>query len=142
MRNRTLVYLSLGVLLGCTNSAGSADDATGIVSALEITSPADFSAVATSNTYREFFAPSGYWIEQYNVWAAVPPSDTANAGIIVSPSRPVFLSANGVLTRVSAADIGAGDSIEVWRERTIAYGSTSAPPGAPAYSAKQVLIHR
>jgi hypothetical protein len=135
-RGRHSLFLALALATAaCRDSAGPA-------TTLAIPAPPDFAAVVTSSTHYEFFAPSGHWISQYDVWVAIPPSDSANAGVVVAAARPVFSSTNGVLERVSPADITLGDSIQVWHDSTLAYGSTQAPPGAPAYHGLQIVIVR
>ena len=117
-------------------------DGSGPVTSLTIPGEPDFAAVVTSSTYREFFAPSGFWVRQYEVWVAIAPSDSANAGVVVAAACPVFSSVNGAVEAATPAAIGPGDSIQVWHDATVAYGSVQAPPGAPAYHGRQVVIVR
>jgi len=130
------------LFLALALSTAACRDSAGPVTTLAIAGAPDFSAVVTSTTYHEFFAPSGSWVSQYEVWVAISPSDTANAGVVVGAARPVFTSTDGVLQRVTAGAITEGDAIQVWRDPTIAYGSAQAPPGAPAYHGMQVVIIR
>ena len=135
-RGRHSLFLALALAAAaCRDSAGPA-------TTLAIPGPPDFAAVVTRNTHHEFFAPSGQWVSQYEVWVAIPPADSANAGVVVAAARPVFSSANGVLERVSPADMTLGDSIKVWHDSTVAYGSTQAPAGAPAFRGLQIVIVR
>jgi len=60
--------------------------------------------------------------------------------VVIGAARPVLVSIGGELARATPADILPGDSIQVWHDIAVAHGSTQAPPGAPAYSATQVVI--
>lgn len=121
-------------------SIGPVHVVTGALATPVLAGPPDFVAIATSNTHMEGFVPAGFWLSQYEVWIAIPSGLQPNAGVIVAAGGPVYLSTNGVITADTAADILPGDSIQVWRNTQVAYGSVQAPPGAPAYSAKQVVI--
>ena len=126
--------LALGAF-ACRDGAGPA-------TSLVLSGPPDFAARVASTTHQEFLAPSGVWVSQYEVWVIIAPADTANAGVVVAAARPVFFSTNGVLERATPADMQVGDSLQVWHDATIAYGSVQAPPGAPAYRATQIVIVR
>jgi len=142
-RNSLLLALTVSAA-GCRDSTAPAlcRDSTAAATTLPIAGPPDFVARVTSNTHHEFFAPSGYWVSQYEVWVAIPPSLSANAGVVVAAARPVFVSSCGVLERVTPAAIAPGDAIQVWHDATVGYGSTQAPSDAPAYRGTQIVILR
>lgn len=144
-RNRYSLLLALAVgTAGCRDSTApaSCSDSTATATTLPIPGPPDFLARVSSNTHREFFAPSGYWVSQYEIWVAIPPSLSANAGVVVGAARPVFARSCGVLERVTPAAIAPGDAIQVWHDATVGYGSVQAPSGAPAYGGTQIVILR
>jgi hypothetical protein len=124
------------------SGAAACDSATAPATSLVLLRAPDFGALVIQTTYQSFFAPSGFWVEQYAVWVAIPPSTTANAGVVVAVSRPVFVSKDGVLARATADSISVGDSIQVWHDHRVGYGAVQAPPDSPCYSARQVLIVR
>lgn len=136
--------LLFSVALGATACEGKTEcgDITGPSTTLSLQRAPDFAAVVISNSHKEFFAPSGFWISQYELWVAISPSDTANAGVVVAAARPVFLKTDGLLIQATPDDISPGDSIEVWHDTSVAYGSVQAPPGAPAYTGLQIAIFR
>ena len=101
----------------------------------------DFGARVVSIHRQQFIAPIGP-VDQYALWVAIAPSDTANAGVLVTAAQPLFVRAKGVLAVDSVADIAAGDSILVWHDRFVSGPSAQAPPGAPGYSATQIVIVR
>ena len=144
-RCRYSLLLALSVsAAGCPDTTAPAlcGDGTAAATTQSIKGLPDFVALVTSNTHHEFFAPSGYWVSQYEVWVAIPPSLGANAGVVVAAARPVFVSSCGVLERVTPAAIAPRDAIQVWHDATVGYGSTQAPSGAPAYSGTQIVILR
>jgi hypothetical protein len=58
-------------------------------------------------------------------------------------TAPVFLrSSGGTIAAYSACLIRAGDSVDVWHDGGVAYGSVEAPPDSPAYSGTQLLVVR
>ena len=133
-RDSLIFALALGTA-GC-------HDGTAPLTTLAIPTAPDFVAVVTRSTLHEFFAPAGFWVSQYEVWVAIAPSQAANAGVVVGASQPVFVSTGGVLAQVTPAEITPGDTIQVWREASVGYGSVQAPPGAPSYFATQIVIIR
>lgn len=109
---------------------------------LVIDTPPAFIAKTISTTYKEFIQPRGILTRQYEIWLAIPPSVDANAGVVVARDTPTFIRAAGTLLTASPADIAPGDSLLVWHDSFVAYGSVQAPPGAPAYSGTQIVIAR
>jgi len=109
---------------------------------LQLQTPPDLGARVVSVHHQQGWAPGGFYMDQYAVWVAIAPSDSANAGVLVGARQPVFLQVRDALARDSAADITSGDSIEVWHDVGFGYGSVQAPPGAPGYDATQIVIVR
>lgn len=107
---------------------------------LAIDGPPAFTAVAISNTYKEFVQPRNIWTRQYELWLAIPPSASANAGVVLTPDAPVFTRSGDTLRAASPRDIVAGDSLLVWHDGRVSYGTVQAPPDAPAYFGTQVVI--
>lgn len=93
------------------------------------------------STNESGYTPEGY-SSQYAVWIAIAPSPSANAGVVVNASAAVYLSRGGIVVSTIAGSIRTGDSVQVWRDNTVAYGAVEAPPGAPCYSATKVVILR
>ncbi len=90
----------------------------------------------------EGIMPGGYR-SQLVLWLAIPPSATPSAGVVMGRPGPVFVQYGG--RRAAAIDrdsIQIGDRIKVWRRDGAASGSVQAPPGAPSYSARQIVIVR
>jgi hypothetical protein len=78
-----------------------------------------------------------------NVWVVIPPATTANAGIVVGDNVPVFIRlGTRPLATANSRAITVGDQVQVWYAGGAGYGAVQAPPGAPAYSAAQVVIVR
>ena len=135
-----LILLSFAVsLAGC--SIGTGPEAN-----LSIAGPPDFSAAVSKVWYEGGNGPGGPYA-QYNVWLAIPPASTTNAGVVVATSAPVFVqSASGRLTVAEAGDIKVGSTIQVWHDRSLTYGAignvgaVQGPPGAPTYSGVQIVI--
>lgn len=128
-------------LLSSLLAAAGCLDATATTVTLPIQTAPDFTARVVSTTVEQGFTPEG-WISQYVVFVAVPPSDSANAGVILSVTVPVFALTNGTLRRDAAFDIAVGDSIEVWRSSSYSLDAAESPPNSPAYFATQIVIVR
>lgn len=136
MSSRTMIAGSL--LL----AAAGCRDGIGPTVKLALQSSPDFSAIVTKSTLLEGVTPEG-WMSAYEVWVAIPPSDTADAGVLVPAEGPVYRITGGTrLATDTASDITAGDSIEVWHDGLAVYGAAQAPPDAPAYFATQIVIVR
>lgn len=137
MRIPVSVTSFLSVLdIGCSNP-------TAVVTLPLSTSP-DITGFVTQVTHEEGNSPAGF-ISQYDVWIAFPSrtSNGGSAGVVVAKSTPVFVqSADGEPVSVTPGHISAGDTVEIWHNITVVYGSAQAPPGAPAYEATQVVISR
>ena len=134
---RRVIFITALLASGATACKDATTPATTL---LESGTP-DLEAVVSKITYESFFSPAGY-VSQYAVWVAIPPSTTANAGLVIAASTPVFVRHDGVLGRATAESIRVGDSIEVWRDSSVGYGAVQAPPDSPCYFATQVLILR
>jgi len=107
---------------------------------LPVQTPPDLSAHVLSIHYEQYVSPVGL-ISQYELWVAIAPSDTANAGVLVNAAQPVYVRRNGALAVKTAADIVAGDSILVWTVFPVPIGP-APPPGAPSYDAQQLVVVR
>ncbi|MEO8029199.1 MAG: hypothetical protein ABI765_00045 [Gemmatimonadota bacterium] len=80
---------------------------------------------------------------QHNLWLTMAPATAPNAGVVVGRATPVFLQrGSGAPVPVTACDLAAGDSLVIWHDGSVAYGSVEGPPGAPGYFATQVLVIR
>ena len=104
--------------------------------------PPTFLATVTQVTHEQGVSPAGP-LDQYDLWIAIDPSTTANAGVVLGNSVPVFLrrgTSPPIPSTLSA--IQPGDRIAAWVSPNTAYGSVEAPPGAPAYLGQQVEILR
>ena len=123
------------------SGAAACQSATDSDPGLVLTGAPDMVAVVAQTTHESGFTPAGY-VSQYDIWVAVPPSAAADAGVVIGKSTPVFLSTDGILTRVTAASIIVGDSIQVWHDASVGYGAVQAPPGSPCYTGTQVVILR
>jgi hypothetical protein len=139
--------LAAFALPACTNATSPLDpacpDTTGLPATLVITTEPDFSGMVSKSEFEGGISPEGP-MSQYDVWITVPPSSTANAGVVVGRSVPVFLrsDASGLATACGKA-IRAGDRIDVWRVPVlVAYGTVEGPPGAPVYEGTQIVINR
>ena len=129
-----LLASSLAALAACTSSTLS--DA-----ALAVDTDADFSATVRKSEFEGGNGPAGYYA-QFDVWLAIPPSSSANAGAVVPVKAPVYIRRSGGLVNATAADIHVGDVVEVWHDFRVGYGAVQCPPGAPCYTATQVVIDR
>lgn len=122
---------------------GACENPTSPAVTLVQTPPPDFVGVVTRNMHEDGWAPAGFYLDQYAVWVAIPPSDTGNAGVVVGKSTPVFVSNRFALARAeNGASIVVGDSIHVWHDRPVAYGAVQAPFGAPCYFGTQIVVFR
>jgi hypothetical protein len=132
----TAIAASLPLI--CCIACGSPTDITTLV----LSTPPDFSGLVTQVTLEEGNSPGGF-VSQFDVWVSISPSSVANAGVVVGKSTPVFIRVqSGSLTSVMPDAIRAEDSVEIWHDKTVAYGAAQAPPGAPTYLATQVVILR
>jgi hypothetical protein len=116
-------------------------DSTGPETQLQIAIPSNFVGTVTKVEYEGGNGPAGYYA-QYDVWLVVPPGTTSNAGVVVPVHAPVFTRRGGAVYTADASDIHVGDQLEVWHDEFVGYGAVQAPPGAPAYTAMQVVIIR
>jgi hypothetical protein len=102
----------------------------------------DLSGTVSKAEFEGGNGPAGPY-SQYDIWLIVPPASSANAGVVVGTSTPVFVRGNNGLVAVSAADIRVGDQIQVWRDPIfVGYGAVQGPPGAPTYQGTQIVIIR
>lgn len=128
-------FVSAIAIVGCTS--GTEPEAT-----LAIATPPDFSATVSQVQFESANGPAGPY-SQYDIWVAIPPSSTANAGVVVSTSRPIFeRSKSGRVTVARGSDIKVGSTIEVWHLGGPGYGAVQGPPGAPTYGGDQIVIVR
>ncbi|HJP59704.1 MAG TPA: carboxypeptidase-like regulatory domain-containing protein, partial [Gemmatimonadaceae bacterium] len=108
---------------------------------LVLTRPPDFSARVYSVEFEGGNGPGGHY-SQENVWVMIPPGTTANAGVVVPTSSPVFVRTRDGTFSSGASHIRMGDAIDVWHDWTVAHGAVQGPPGAPTYTTTQVVINR
>ena len=143
-RSITAVSAQLLIVLGvaaCGDPAGPVANATGAADTLVIKTAPDFVGVVTRNMHEEGWTPAGFWMDQYAVWVAIPPSDTGDAGVVVGRLTPVFVSNRfGLARAASGGSIVVGDSIHVWHDQTVGYGAVEAPTGAPCYEGTQIVV--
>ncbi len=147
MRNspRRLVMAGLAglILAGCNQRTltGTGPDCSASLTLLRTSAP-DFAARLESVFVESGNTPAGPHYQR-NLWLTIAPATSANAGVIVGRATPVFLqSGSGAPEPVTACDLTAGDSLVIWHDESVAYGSVEGPPGAPSYFATQVLIIR
>ena len=134
-----LTALAIAVA-ACSHATGPAD--TRQEATLVLTTTPDFSATVTKAWYESANGPAGPYA-QYDVWVAIAPATSANAGVVVPVKAPVFLRSGGRLLTASGEDIRAGDRIQVWRDPVfVGYGAVQGPPGAPTYEGRQIVIVR
>lgn len=130
---RPILTLAVPLLLaGCL-------DATSATVTLPIQTAPDFTARVVIATHEQMVSPEGP-VSQYDLFVAIPPSDTANAGVVIPESMPVFEAVSGQYVSTTAATIRVGQTIQVWHDFRVAYGAVQAPPGAPVYVPTQVVV--
>jgi hypothetical protein len=91
--------------------------------------------------HNQGISPAGP-LDQYELLITIPPGTRSNAGLILGRSTSVFRQTTGTLALSERASIGLHDTLEIWVESGPVYGSAQAPPGAPAYEARQVVIRQ
>lgn len=107
-----------------------------------LTTPPDLSATVANAWYESAYGPAGPYA-QFDVWLAVPPSATPNAGVVLPMAAPVLVRWNGRTYAASGNDIAVGDRVRVWVvPQHVAYGAVQGPPGAPTYTGTQLVIDR
>lgn len=121
-------------MISCDNSLGPA-------ARISRTTEADFAGTVAKNEFESANGPAGPYA-QNNIWVVIPPSRSANAGVVVGKSTPVFLRAGGELTKSTASGIRVGDVIEVWHDPGAGYGAVQAPPNSPVYMGTQIVVNR
>lgn len=135
-----LTTLLLVAALGCDSPMDSAMCATTVLAPMSTTP--DFVARVAMVRYENGISPAGP-LSQYELWLAISPATSPNAGLVVGRNVPVFVrSASGTLMPASGCAIAMSDVVEVWHDQSVAYGSVEAPPSAPAYFGTQVAIRR
>ena len=120
-------------------SACSSNDALGPKVTLVLSTPPDFSGRVSEVDYWSTNGPAGPY-SQFNAWLVIPPSSSANVGVVISTASAVFIRHEGQIYSSSASSIKVGDQIEVWHNGTVAYGAVQGPPGCPTYESTQVVI--
>ena len=130
-----LIALSLPAATACSG-------ATDAPATLVLTTDPDFSGSVSVVYYESATGPAGPY-SQYDIWVTIPPATSANAGVVLPTSVPVFLQKEGSLWTASGSELRVGDQIQVWRDPTfVAYGSAQGPPGSPTYTGTQIVIVR
>lgn len=133
--------LRSSLLLFLLPAAAACRSTTAPAATLALTTSPDFSGTVARVQSESGVGPGGAY-SQYDVWVTVPPATSASAGVVVPRSVPVFVRAGGTVTAARASDIRVGDAVAVWDDGTAAYGAVQGPPGAPTYTATQVVISR
>jgi hypothetical protein len=131
-RNRLLAaaLLALGACRGATDAGP----------AVVTLAPTTFTALVAKAYLEEGNGPNGFY-SQHNLWVIISPGTSPNAGVLVSRNTSVVLSHDGQRTPATAADIRAGDRVEVVRDPvSVGYGAVQSPPGTPLYDAVEVVI--
>ena len=138
MRFRTVCAMATAVsICACSSDPTSPGPGPDLPS-----SQPDLAGIAAQVNHESGYTPGGY-ASQYDVWLRVPPDSVPGTGVVIGKSAEVFIEGTGgALTAATAADIQVGDQIEIWKGAGSVYGSDQAPPGAPAYSAVEVVILR
>ncbi|HEY2065554.1 MAG TPA: hypothetical protein VGG84_06315 [Gemmatimonadaceae bacterium] len=109
---------------------------------LTLTTAPDISASVAKAEYEGGNGPNGPYA-QFDVWLVVPPGAAPNAGVVLPTKAPVFVRWNGRTYSASGNDIRPGDHVDVWTvAHEVAYGVVQGPPGAPTYTATQLVIDR
>jgi len=106
-----------------------------------LTTPPDLTAVVFRSTYDHEQSPEGT-LSQYDVWVGAPGAASADAGVTVGSDTPVFFHTGDRLIQTTGASIRVGDTVDVWRDGTVAYGAVECPPDAPCYGSEQIVIRR
>jgi hypothetical protein len=134
--------LAQAILFASTVSLGACSTGTEPDATLALSTPPNFSATVLNVRFEGGNGPGGPY-SQYDVWVAIPPASTANAGVVVATSDPVFARGReGRLTAAHASDIEVGSTIEVWHLRGPGYGAVQGPPGGPTFGGDQIVIVR
>ena len=129
--------LPLLLVAGAACSAVTAPAAT-----LALSTAPDLAGTVTRVTAESGTSPEGAY-SQYDLWVTVPPATAASAGVVLPLTTPVFVrSRGGAITAAHLGDLHAGDAIEVWHDRGVAYGAVQGPPGAPTYTGTQIVIEQ
>lgn len=116
--------------------------APGGAATLALSTVPDFSGTVAQARAESAVGPGGAY-SQYDVWVTVPPATAASAGVVVPLATPVFVRSDGnTLTAARPADIRVGDAVQVWHDRTAAYGAVQGPPEAPTYTGTQIVVVR
>ncbi len=107
----------------------------------------NFVASVANITIERGWAPSGFYLVQYDLFLARPPATTPDVGIVLSDTgphpTPVYERAtDGTLSPSTACAIKVGDVLDVWHTGFWVFGSAQAPPGDTAFEAVQIVIHR
>lgn len=135
-----LFTLMLAGALGCDSPMDSAICETTVKAPLS-TAP-DFVARVSTIHFENGISPAGP-LSQYELWLTISPATSPNAGLVVGRNVPVFIrSSGGTVMPASACALSFGDTLEVWHDESVAYGSVQAPPAAPAYFGTQVIVRR
>ena len=122
--------------------AGACESSTSPSATLTLTTAPDFTGTVAKSAFESANGPAGPYA-QYDIWVIVPPGSSANVGVVLPLTAPVFVQSGAGLVRARGSDIRVGDRIRVWRNPDFAaYGAVQGPPGAPTYEGRQVVILR
>lgn len=131
-----ILSVALLVLSACSS------DSLGPKANLVVTTAPDFSARVYSVQYEAGNGPGAGPYSQHNVWVVIAPATAANAGVVVPTASPVFVRTRDGIFLSDGNQIKAGDNVEIWHDRTTAFGAVEGPPGSPTYTSTQVVIDR
>lgn len=139
---RLLPCVALGAFVACGTATPTAPCQPIPVDMACLAGPPTFAATVTQITHEQGTSPAGP-LDQYDLWLAIPPSATANVGVVVSKTVPVFLRrGTGPLMPSTITAVQVGDHVAAWVSAGADYGSVEAPPGAPAHFGQQLEIQR
>ncbi len=139
---RLLPYFLAGASLACGSSSAVEPCIPVPVDSACLAGPPTFVAVVTRVIHEQGNSPAGP-LDQYDLWMAIVPSDTANVGVVVGSGVPVFLQVGtGPRYPTVVANVQVGDQVSAWVSANGAYGSPQAPPGAPVRLGQQLVIQR
>ena len=134
-------HLATNACLGLLTLAAGCSDSSSPTGDPPLTTPPDLVATVDRVSHEGGNGPNGRY-SQYVLYVTVPPGTKSNAGLVLDRTTAVFFPSSAAAVSGSAADVRAGDQLEVWVEDGAIYGSVEAPPLAPAYFVKQVEVER
>ncbi len=139
---RIVATLALVAVPACAGSGPTSPCQPVPVDMACLAGPPSFIATVTRITHEQGMSPAGP-LDQYALWLAIPPSQAANAGVVVAARVPVFLQVGTRMQSPSSIrDVRVGDRLGAWVSPNTGYGAVEGPPGAPVYFGQKLLIQR